>query len=132
MNAVNLGKQNRSFGLIMAGGLTAVAVLRFLFAGTLNGWLLGLGLCFGAAAMFSPAILEPLRRLWMKLAAVLGAVNQRIILTLLFAVVVTPMAVLLRLLGKQPINLRLDSATASYWRPRASDEFTAGRMERQF
>jgi hypothetical protein len=132
MSTANLDRQNRSFGFVMAGGFAVLAVLRYFVAGTVSGWLFGLGICFGGAALLHPAVLEPVRRLWMKLAGVLGAVNQRIILTVLFAFLVTPMALLLRLLGKQPITLRLDPTVGSYWRRRGGEEFTAARMERQF
>lgn len=132
MSAATLDRQNRSFGLVMAGGFAVLAVLRFLFAGAVTWWLVGLAACFALTALLRPGMLEPVRRLWMKLADLLGAVNQRLILTLLFALVVTPMALLLRLLGKQPIALRLDPAADSYWRRRKREEFTAGRMERQF
>ncbi|MDE3035721.1 MAG: hypothetical protein KGJ14_07080, partial [Nitrospirota bacterium] len=68
---------------------------------------------------------------WMKLASVLGFVNQRALLTILFGLLITPIALLLRLLGKRPIPLRAEGIN-SYWRARRADEFTASRMERQF
>nr|MBI3614442.1 hypothetical protein [Nitrospirota bacterium] len=124
-------KLNQSFGLVMAGGLAALALLRFLVAGTVAWWLVGLGSAFCAMALLVPGLLTPLRAAWMKLASVLGFVNQRILLTILFGLLITPIALLLRLLGKQPIPLHAEGA-GSYWRTRRADEFTASRMERQF
>jgi hypothetical protein len=68
----------------------------------------------------------------MKLAHVLGIVNSRIILTVIFAVVVTPIALLMRMFGRSPIARRPDPARGSYWQARQPEEFTAKRMERQF
>src|SRR5581483_7387401 len=132
MKALNTDKLNRSFGFVMAGGLTGLALLRGLVTGQWTWWLFGLGAGFLVSAVAFPVILGPLRSVWMKFAAVLGAVNQRLILTLLFALLITPIAIILRLLGKQPIDLRPDSSAPSYWRPRRREEFAAARMERQF
>ena len=131
MSVPQTDKDNRSFGLIMAGGLTALAVLRMAIAGALSWWLLGFGACFAAFALLCPGLLDPVRRLWMKLATVLGFINQRVLLTLLFGLLITPMAIALRLLGKRPIALGPDTA-GSYWRSRKVEDFTASRMERQF
>ena len=132
MKAPSEDKLNRSFGLVMAGGLAALFLMRFLVAGAWTWWLLASGAAFLAAALILPNSLTLLRLGWMKLAAVLGFVNQRILLTLLFAVLITPTAALLRLLGKQPIRLGTDGKASSYWHERRPEEFTAARMERQF
>jgi hypothetical protein len=116
----------------MAGGLASLCVIRYLVAGTWTWWLLAVSALFLAAALVLPNSLTLPRQAWMKLAAVLGFVNQRILLTVLFAVLITPTAALLRLLGKQPIPLRANGQASSYWRRRRAEEFTAARMERQF
>jgi hypothetical protein len=68
----------------------------------------------------------------MRLAAVLGFVNSRILLTVVFALLITPVAVLLRVIGKRPIQLGAIPQSESYWRARQASEFTRERMERQF
>jgi len=125
-------QMNRSFGLVMAGGLGALAVIRYVWSGAFAWWLIGLGLVFLLAGLLMPAWLAPVRQVWMKLAAVLGVVNSRILLTLVYIGLVTPFAVLLRLLGKQPIPTETSKAVSSYWRDRRPEEFTSRRMERQF
>lgn len=122
---------NRVFGLVMAGGLAGLALLRYLLAGTVTWWLVGLSGVFCAAGLLAPRTLTPFRSAWMKLASVLGFVNQRILLTILFGFLITPTALLLRIFGKQPISLRVERVD-SYWRARREEEFTASRMERQF
>jgi hypothetical protein len=127
-----VANQNRAFGLIMAGGLGSLALLRYAWTGGVNGWLIGIGLAFFLAALAAPAWLAPVRRGWMKLAAVLGFVNSRILLTVVFIGVVTPIAFLLRLVGRRPFALARDKTAASYWKERRPEEFTPERMERQF
>jgi len=124
--------QNRTFGLIMAGGLGVIAFVRFLLAGAVTWWLIAPAVLFFMAGLLTPVSLGPLRAAWMKFAGVLGYVNSRILLTIVFIGLIVPTALVLRLLGKQPIRLGFREEAASYWRRRTADEFAARRMERQF
>ena len=123
---------NRTFGLIMAGGFGGIAGLRFVLVGAVAWWLIAPAAAFLFAGLLAPAALGPVRAAWMKFAAVLGHVNSRILLTVVFVVLIVPTALVLRLLGRQPIRLGFRDGAASYWRRRTADEFAAGRMERQF
>lgn len=131
MKQAHLDKLNRSFGLVMAGGLAGLALLRYLLGGTVAWWLVGLGGAFIAAGLLAPRTLTPFRAAWMKLASTLGFINQRILLTVVFGLMITPIALALRLLNKQPIR-SCPEVVDSYWRARREDEFTPSRMERQF
>ncbi|HZS11797.1 MAG TPA: SxtJ family membrane protein [Nitrospirales bacterium] len=122
--------QNRSFGMVMAAAFGVLSVARYLLAGKVTGWAIVLSLGFLAAALAAPAALAPVRRYWMKFAAVLGAINSRILLMIVFTLIVTPIALLLRVMGRQP--MRWHEQRDSYWRRRTAAEFTAARMERQF
>ena len=123
---------NRTFGLVMAGGLGGLALVRFLWSGAVTWWLIGPAVLFVTLGLLVPVWLAPVRAVWMKLAAVLGYVNSRILLTILFIVLIVPTALVLRVLGRQPIRLRFRDGAVSYWRGRRPEEFAAGRMERQF
>ena len=103
-------------------GLATGAVLAGLF-GLLLPWLLGRDLPLwpwlaggGLAAwgLLAPASLAPLYRLWMRFGAVLGWINSRIILGLLFYAMILPAGLLMRLLGKDPMRRRFDAGVASY------------------
>ncbi len=65
-------------------------------------------------ALIFPLGLRPLYRLWMGLGLVLGWINARIILALVFFCVVTPIGGLLRLFGKDPMQRRRN-AGRDYW-----------------
>lgn len=123
---------DRTFGLIMAGGLGGLALVRFMWSGAVTWWLIGPAVLFLATGLVVPSWLNPVRAGWMKLAAVLGYVNSRILLTVLFFSLILPTALVLRLLGKQPIRLGFRDGAGSYWRRRRPEEFAAARMERQF
>ena len=124
--------QNRVFGLLMAGAVGVIAILHYILSQAVQLWLIGLGLIFLLTGLAVPSCLGPVRKLWMKLARCLAVVNTGIILTFVFVVLITPLAVLLRVLGRQPIETGDFQGVSSYWRPRHPEEFTAKRMERQF
>ncbi len=125
-------KENRRFGLVMAAALLVLGAVSFALGGRAALWLAGTAVLMAVAAWAVPGLLNPLRVVWMKLAGVLGAVNSWIILSVIFAVVVTPVALAMRMLGRSPIARGPDPARISYWQEREPGEFTAPRMERQF
>ncbi len=77
--------------------------------------------CFGAGVLFvvlgkwAPRLLRPLCKAWMTLALVLGFFTSRIILCILYYCVLTPIGVIMRLLGKDPLDRRWDEEARSYW-----------------
>ena len=123
-------KKLRSFGLIMAGFLALVALSCWRHARALP-WPVSLGAAaaFLAAALTAPSGLAPLEEKWMALARVLGRINAAIILTLLYYVLISPIAWLMRRFGGDP--LELDYEGESYWRPIKTGE-DLSRYEKQF
>lgn len=113
-------KQERQFGYLFAFVCTLVAFwpLWPLHMPNLY-WLAAAGV-FALAALVWPRGLAPLNKYWMKLGHVLGWVNARIILGLVFFLLVTPTALIARLLGYDPLRLR-GRALGSYWVARDAD-----------
>jgi hypothetical protein len=108
-------QQPRKFGLSVGGVL-------LLFAG-IAAWrshpTLAAVLAVPAAALVlgglvAPAALVPVERRWMAAAAVLGAFNTRILLTVAYYLVITPVGLILRVAGRDPLDRRLHSGP-SYW-----------------
>ncbi|MBP9839197.1 MAG: hypothetical protein KBC84_10865 [Proteobacteria bacterium] len=77
--------------------------------------LLLIGLVFLSLAFFAPRILAPAERVWMKFAEKLGAVMTFLILILSYFLVFTPIALLLKIMGKDLLQRKLDSSAKSYW-----------------
>lgn len=87
--------------------------------------LLGAWLLTALVAMHRPAWLRVPYRAGMKLSHGMGRVVAPVILTLIFVLVLTPLGLLLRLLGKDLLRLRRDPGATSYWqRPSGSDDVT--------
>jgi hypothetical protein len=78
-------------------------------------YLAALALLFVIPALVRPQVLGPIERVWMKFADVLSAVMTRVILTVTFYIVITPIGVLRRLFSKDVFGLRPDPGAATYW-----------------
>ena len=125
--------QARRFGVILSGILLALAGW---FAWRDRGLLVGLTAGAGAAVLTCTLIAFPLWlqafRYWMKFAEVLGWVMTRVLLTVFFYLVLTPIALLMRLLGKRPLDLAWPDDRASTWIDKTAPESTLERYSRQF
>jgi hypothetical protein len=68
---------------------------------------------------------------WKRGAVVIGDVNARIILTVLFYAVLFPIGVVVRRV-RDPLNRRLDDGQTSQWIKRTAEPLDPARYERQF
>lgn len=110
----------RVFGLSLAASLTLVLI--FLgWRGTLRP-MSAAGLALVPAglvllALAAPRALRPVYRAGMRVGFVLGVVMGRVMLALLFVLVVTPLGLLLRALGKDLLRQRRPRTGETCWRP---------------
>lgn len=75
-------------------------------------WIVALALW--SIGLLAPLALRPLHRGWTRLGLALGWINTRVILTLLYAIVVTPLGAAMRLLGRDPMARKFEPDRASY------------------
>ena len=87
---------------------------------------------FVFSGITAPLLLWPVQKVWMGLAVLLGWVMTRVILIILFYLVVTPIGLLAKLLGKDFLNLKFDRDADSYWIPKERVKFERSDYERQF
>jgi hypothetical protein len=108
-------KDLRIFGLTMT---VAFAVLGLIFIWRdFPGWIVlfcisGFFLLTGLAL---PIILRPIEWLWMKIAHVIGIVMTYVLLTLTYYIIITPIGLLMRLFGHDPMKRKFDKNAESYW-----------------
>jgi hypothetical protein len=124
-------KQERQFGFLFAAVFTIIAFwpLWPLHAPNLY-WLAGAGV-WVAAAFICPRLLAPLYKGWMKFGHVLGWINARIILGLVFFVLVTPIGLVMRLAGKDLLHMKTKKP-ASYWIRRDNKPLDPQSLRNQF
>lgn len=130
--AAKTNKQLRQFGLVVATGLSVVAGISWYRGHTTAPLILGsvaaVLLLFG---LVYPPALAPVEKVWIRFGNLLAWVNTRIILTLLFALVVTPIGAVARLF-RDPLNRRFSDGEGTYWLPKKAGPTRPETYERQF
>ena len=114
-------KELRRFGLSFGCAFGIIGSLLIWRGRSAGPWVLGIAATVALAGMFAPQLLRPLEK---TLAAVLRAVMAvltYIVLLLAFVFLITPMGILLRLLGKDLLEMKVPSPEESFWVPVESD-----------
>ena len=126
-------KELRQFAGIMFVCLALLGGL-FLWRGKSYFWcFFVLSAVFAGLGLALPAALGPVRKAWMKLSAVIGWFMSRLILTVLFYLVLTPIGLVLRLLGKDILKVRFaHSSPGTYWVPKPDRDDQNQDYTRQF
>ncbi len=136
IRALDTGRRAlRSFGLVVGGVFAGIAA----GIGWRHGWALtpwaaglgGVGSALVVLGLLAPTILRPVFKGWMGLAVVLGFVMTRVLLTLVFVLLVVPIGLALRLVGKDLLRLRFDREAPTYWLPKEPSG-GAERLERYY
>ncbi len=108
------GSSERSFGLVFAAMFAVIALWPVLDSGWPHWWACAIAFLFLAAALLRPTWLRPLNRLWARLGFVLHRVTNPIVMAVIFFAVVTPIAIIMRALGKDPLQRRFEPKSESY------------------
>ena len=94
--------------------------------------LLVFGLVLCLLGLTIPVALKPVYWIWMVFATILGWIMTRVILSLLFYLVITPIGVFSRLSGNRFLDLKWDKSKSTYWNYRVSKQQNPEDYERQF
>lgn len=126
-------RELRKFGLVVGGAFLAIA-LYLAFRNRIRAPFyvcVSLGTILTLGGLLAPALLAPVQRGWMAMAHVLGWVNTRILLSIMFFAVLTPLSLLMRMLGRDALGRTFDKTRATYWQSRAPER-DPERYRRQF
>ena len=126
------GSSDRQFGLLAGCLLATVGVWPVLHGGNLRIVWLAAGMVLILLGAVCPRVLRPLNRLWSLLGNALGRVTNPLVAGLLFLVLITPLGLLLRRMGRLSMRLRMDPPAASYWQETSHAAPPAERMRFQF
>lgn len=126
------GSSNRGFGVVFAVVFAIVALAPLRHGEPVRLWALGLAALFLSVALIAPQLLAPLNWLWTRFGLLLHGVVNPIVMGLLFYVTVTPIGLMMRALGKDPLRLRFDREARSYWIERRPPGPAPESMRQQF
>ncbi len=127
-------KALRSFGLLVGAVIIAIAV----FVLWRRGWnpstvvyiLMAAGGTLVLLGTTIPILLRPVYSVWMAIAVILGFFMTRVILTVVFYFVVTPIGLIMRAVGRDPLNRKLDADASTYWIEKSYHDETPARLEK--
>ena len=108
-------KPLRSFGRLVGGVFGLMAAWPVLFRGQPpRTWAIVVASGLVVPALLLPKILGPVYRVWMAFGHILGWINTRIVLGIVFFLVFTPVGIVMRLFGKDPLRLRLNANSKTH------------------
>ena len=130
-NEVKVGSE-RSFGITFAAIFLIIGSFPLISGEPPGVWPLCIGVIFLIAAFALPAALRPLNIVWFRFGMLLHKIVSPLIMVFLFFITVAPIGLIMRLLGKDLLNLRFDPDASSYWVERGASELEPETMRRQF
>ena len=109
------GSSDRVFGLLFAAIFGGVGLWPLWHAGGVRPWALVLGAVFLLLALALPRALSALNRGWMQFGLLLNRVVSPLAIGIVYYLTLVPTALLMRVFGKLPLQLKYDPEAASYW-----------------
>ena len=105
---------NKSFGIVFSIVFLVIAFWPMLNGNEINYWLLAISIVFLILGLINSKILTPLNKIWYKFGILLGNVVGPIVMGIIFFLIVTPTSIIMKLLGKDLLNLKKNNNN-SYW-----------------
>ena len=121
-------ENNKSFGILFFIVLFLIAIWPIIDSGSIRIWSIVLSLVFLILGILNSKVLSPLKSAWIKLGEVLGKIIAPIVMGFIYFLIITPIGLLMRLIGKDLLGIKY-SKNNSYWIKRSKNINT---MRRQF
>jgi len=122
----------RAFGIVFAVVFSIIGLFPLLHGNAVRWWSLVVAAVFLALAYLAPRALAPLNRVWLKFGLLLHAIVNPVVMAFLFFSTVTPIGLIMRAMGKDPLRLKLDAGAKTYWIERTPPGPAPDTMPRQF
>jgi saxitoxin biosynthesis operon SxtJ-like protein len=108
-------KELRQFGLLVGAVFTVIGLWPLIFRGEpLRLWAIGIGGLLIACGGILPQVLWPIHKGWMWVGHILGWINTRILLGIVFYALVTPIGVVFRLIGRDTMRQAFAESNTTY------------------
>ena len=120
---------NRNFGLVFFVVFLIVALWPLKYEEDIRLWSLVLSIIFFILGVLNSKLLTPLNKLWFKLGMFLGSIVSPIVMGIVYFIVVTPIGIIMRLLGKDLLKTNKIKSASTYWIKRDKQDST---MKKQF
>ena len=119
---------NKSFGILFFIVFLLIAIWPTLGSGSIRIWSFVISIIFLILGIINSEILTPFKKGWIKLGEILGKIIAPVVMGFIYFIIITPIGILIRLLGKDLLNIKYNKSK-SYWTKRSKNIST---MKRQF
>ena len=106
---------NRSFGIVFFIVFLLIALYPITYSGDIRIWSLIISFIFIILGLLNSIILTPLNKLWFKFGVILGKMISPIIMGIIFFLVVTPIGLIMKVLGNDLLRLKFNKKDNTYW-----------------
>ena len=120
---------NRNFGIVFFIVFLVVSLWPLTYGEPIRIWSAIISLVFLILGLMNSKLLTPLNQLWFKFGIILGAIVAPIVMGFVFFLVVTPIGLFMRIMGKDLLNKKYDKKKETYWIKRDKPVST---MKKQF
>tara|TARA_B100001093_G_C26188171_1_gene742770 strand:+ start:125 stop:514 length:390 start_codon:yes stop_codon:yes gene_type:complete len=126
-NNIKIGS-NRSFGIVFFVVFLLIAIYPSLSGESVRLWSLAISTIFFILGVINSSLLSPLNKIWFKFGLLLGKFISPLVMGLIFFLVVTPIALFMKLLKKDVLNLKFNKDN-TYWIVKSGPK---SKMKNQF
>ena len=127
MNNISISS-NKSFGIVFFVVFLIVALYPLLENESVRLWSIILSAIFLILGILDSKFLTPLNKIWFKFGILLGSIVSPIVMGVVFFAIVTPTSIIMKVLGKNLLNLKKDNKK-TYWIARSKIK---SKMKNQF
>ena len=120
---------NKSFGLLFFVVFFIIGLWPLKNGENLNFYFITASVIFLLLGLINSKLLTPLNKSWIKLGEILGIVIAPIVMALVYFVILTPVSLIVRVFGKDLLNLKFLKEKETYWIKRKKN---IGSMKKQF
>ena len=120
---------NRSFGLLFFVVFLIIGLWPIKNGENLNIYFLTASVIFLLLGLINSKLLSPLNKLWIKFGELLGIIIAPLVMALVYFVILTPVSLIVRILGKDLLGLKFLKEKETYWIKRKKN---LGSMKKQF
>ena len=120
---------NRSFGFLFFVVFFVISLWPLISQGDLRLWAFILSLVFLVLGVLNSKLLTPFNKLWFKFGILLGSIVSPIVMGAVFFIIVTPVGLIMRFLGKDLLRINKNRTISTYWINRDKQKNT---MKKQF
>ena len=129
MNSNNIKiSSNRNFGVVFAIFFFIVSMFPLFKDEDIRIWAVIVAIIFLILGLLNSSVLSPLNKIWFKFGILLGSFVSPIVMGIVFFVIVTPTSLIMRVLGKNLLNLKKGNKK-TYWIERSKIK---SKMKNQF